>query len=1128
VETSTDPLVGRRIGQYAIVARLGGGGMGVVYKARDERLGRPVALKFLPQQWSDDETAKQRFVREAQAASATDHPNICTIHDIGSADDGRLFIVMAYYEGQTLKQRLESGPLPVDDALDIATQVAEGLAKAHAQRVIHRDIKPANLILTDDGVRIVDFGLAKFADTVQLTVVGSTLGTAAYMSPEQVKGEETDARSDVWALGVVLYEMLAGHPPFRGSYVEAISYAIRTDAPAPLRAVRPEVPEDVEQVVFRALHKDPAVRFESGRDFARALRQARGLTVPLDLRTQAVPVPLSATLRAPRRWPRLAGAALALALVAGAAAWWFMPPADRLRVLVMPVSNQTGFGYLDDYQSALSYALLQELADSPNIRVLPWPRMLQSLHGLRRDRQALSGPEARAALTAGGSAPTVIQATLLWEAQRWQVRVEITDGVTGVRQGSYLSDAVASALPKDTVYRLVADAAHLIETHFDTRRVGGGFTTTPPDARPRGLDPVRALERGVAAAEDQEYAAALGAFEEAAMLDPQSAIAHAWISRVARVMRRDDQAGEAGRRAVSLLTASTNGIERGFIEAVAAEARGDVASARVRLADLRDDYPDEPGWAYELAALAERNAQGRVDWERAIAEYHEVLRLDGGLIRPQLELCRLYNRLADTGNARKRGELALGAYTGVRWSAGEALARLCLVDALRAGSADDVQRAHQHAEQAMTLLEQGKMEYNIPRGLYYLGLAAGVSGRLTDAVAFGERALKAAAAVGNEVLRPVVFNNLGVAQERLGNGAKAAEYYQESARLYERLGDQRGAAVQQFNSAALRIQHGEAVDEAPRDVENALAVVESLGEVSFEITSREQLGHHLRFTGRYADADRELTKARALAEQNGLPQRVASATLALAMLRFDQSDYPASRTLLQEFGSQRAGYLGGVARVLEARIDTKLGRFTAARESLRAMAADLERSDNRQLDAYLQSSLGVLEFEARDYAQARLHFERAAARLTPTYTDSSAVEARAYLGLLDAMAGRAASGSAAVQQAVDWARSKRRVWLETSCRLLMARLHLLGNQPRAALDALDGIAADDPASLGTELRLMVNYWRGRALSASGGQGAADTARARTLLDQMRSALPADDQAAFSARPDVRDVEQAER
>ncbi len=214
-------MIGRTVAQYDIVAKLGGGGMGVVYRARDTRLGRAVALKFLPPQWSHDEGAKQRFLREAQAASATNHRNICVIHDIGQTDDGQLFIVMAHYEGQTLKQKLEAGALPLAEALELATEIAEGLARAHAQGVVHRDIKPGNLMVTDDGVKILDFGLAKFADALQLTIPGTTVGTVAYMSPEQARGEAADERSDIWALGVVLYEVLTGEVPFKGTYPEA-------------------------------------------------------------------------------------------------------------------------------------------------------------------------------------------------------------------------------------------------------------------------------------------------------------------------------------------------------------------------------------------------------------------------------------------------------------------------------------------------------------------------------------------------------------------------------------------------------------------------------------------------------------------------------------------------------------------------------------------------------------------------------------------------------------------------------------------------------------------------------------------------------------------------------------------
>src|SRR5262245_27520160 len=295
--------------------------MGVVYKARDSRLGRSVALKFLPPQWSHDESAKQRFVREAQAASATHHRNICVIHNIDETPDGRLFIVMAYYEGETLKQKLERGQIAIAEAIEIASEIADGLAKAHSQGVVHRDVKPGNLIVTEDGVKILDFGLAKFADSLQLTVPGSTIGTVAYMSPEQVRGEEADARSDVWALGIVLYEMLAGAVPFRGAYPEATFYAIRNEPVPPLDRAGREIPSALEGIVMKAIEKEPAERYQQMREMARDLRLLQGRTMPLELRTEELSVACQALDASRRRssrrtsiWARVATAAVVVAL----------------------------------------------------------------------------------------------------------------------------------------------------------------------------------------------------------------------------------------------------------------------------------------------------------------------------------------------------------------------------------------------------------------------------------------------------------------------------------------------------------------------------------------------------------------------------------------------------------------------------------------------------------------------------------------------------------------------------------------------------------------------------------------------------------------------------------------------
>ena len=271
------PMEGTIVSHYKILEPLGGGGMGVVYKAEDIKLGRVVALKFLPRELtrSEDE-AKERFMQEARAASALDHPNICTIYEIDETPDGRLFLAMACYDGETLKTRIQRGPLPVPDALGVAVQVAQGLVKAHAVDIVHRDVKPANLMVTTDGlVKILDFGLAKLLGQTALTQVGTTLGTMAYMSPQQALGRHLDQRTDIWSLGVVMYEMLTGQLPFNGETNATMSNAIMQMAPAPVTALRTGVPMDLERVVTRALSKDPADRYQTATDMLSELRRLK-------------------------------------------------------------------------------------------------------------------------------------------------------------------------------------------------------------------------------------------------------------------------------------------------------------------------------------------------------------------------------------------------------------------------------------------------------------------------------------------------------------------------------------------------------------------------------------------------------------------------------------------------------------------------------------------------------------------------------------------------------------------------------------------------------------------------------------------------------------------------------------
>ncbi|MFQ6038559.1 MAG: serine/threonine-protein kinase, partial [Candidatus Aminicenantales bacterium] len=221
-------------GKYRILDTLGRGGMGLVVKAEDIKLKRTVALKFLSPELTQNLEARERFIHEARAASALDHPHICTIYEIDETEDGQMYIAMAFYEGGSLKERIRQGPLSLEETLETGIQVAEGLARAHEKDIVHRDIKPANVMVTRDGsAKIVDFGLAKLAGTTRMTRTGTTLGTVAYMSPKQILGEEVDSRSDVWSLGVCLYEMITGELPFRGENEQAIIYAILNEEPKP-------------------------------------------------------------------------------------------------------------------------------------------------------------------------------------------------------------------------------------------------------------------------------------------------------------------------------------------------------------------------------------------------------------------------------------------------------------------------------------------------------------------------------------------------------------------------------------------------------------------------------------------------------------------------------------------------------------------------------------------------------------------------------------------------------------------------------------------------------------------------------------------------------------------------------